>query len=425
MISGEASGDLQGAHLAAQIRRLLPEARIWGVGGRRMTEAGVEVRYDSSTWSAIGACEAVKVGPRLLRVLLRLGAELRADPPHLLILIDFGFFNVRLARRVRPRNAKVLYYFPPGSWNRNAGYGRLNGIADAVVTPFPWSAERLREEGFHAEFFGHPLLDVVKPSLSREEFCTRLSLDPDRRIVGLLPGSRAQEIRHNVPALLLVAARLRESFPSVQFVVPLAPSTSASVLAREIARVPWVDVRTPVAAGYCAALTGERTSFPAIGATARKLLALEGIAEPDQPVVVHLVSDMTHDVLAHARAAAVTSGTATVEAAILDCPMVIFYRGSKLAQLEYNLRGKNIRFIGMPNIIADRLVCPELVLGEATPSRISKLMEGVIADSPHRAQMLADLAEVRAMLGPPGAVEKTARLALEMIRDAGRLSDPQ
>ena len=413
IVAGEASGDLQGAMLAVRVRERIPSVRIRGVGGLKMRDAGVEVLYDSSSWSAIGIVEALRLIPRLLLAQCRLVKELESDPPNLLVLIDFGAFNVRLARRLRQTGMKVLYHFPPGSWNRDSTYENLQGLVDAVVTPFPWSAETLRRKGFRAEFFGHPVLDAARPTLSRDEFRSRLGFDASQPIVGLLPGSRAQEMRYNLPAMLLAAARLTESMPDLQFVVPIAPSMDIRAVADGLSAVPWLDVR-------CEEPVGSAGGRPLAVARAVDALARsEGFPQPKGPVRVHLLPGMAQDVLAYSRAAVVCSGTATMEAAVLGCPMVIIYRSSKLTWLEYRLLGKGIKFVGMPNIIADEQVCPELIYDEASPERIAQLMEGLIHDTHEREAMLDGLAEVRDALGGPGAADRTAGLVIEMLGVGG------
>jgi len=418
IIAGEASGDLQGAMLAVRVRERIPSVRIRGVGGLKMRDAGVELLHDSSSWSAIGIVEALRLVPRLLLAQSRLVKELESDPPNLLVLIDFGAFNVRLARRLRHTGVKVLYYFPPGSWRRGSTYENLQGLVDAVVTPFPWSAETLRQKGFRAEFFGHPVLDTAKPTLSRDEFSGHLECGgstPHSKwpIVGLLPGSRAQEMKYNLPAMLLAAARLTESMPDLQFVVPVAPTMDIRAVADGLREVPWLDVR-------CNEPVGSTDGRPlqiarAVDALARR----EGFPQPKGPVRVHLLPGMAQDVLAYSRAAMVCSGTATIEAAVLGCPMVIIYRSSMLTWLEFRLLCKGVDFIGMPNIIADEQVCPELIYDEASPARIAQLMHGLIQDTHEREAMLEGLAEVRDALGGPGAVDRTAGLVLEMLGGDG------
>jgi lipid-A-disaccharide synthase len=413
IVAGEASGDLHGANLATELKRSLPSLRISGIGGRRMRESGVELLYDSSSWGAIGITEALKRVPRMLRVLYDVTTRLKADPPDLLILIDFGAFNVRLGRILHRAGVKVLYYFPPSSWHRGATYKQLDGMVDRVVTPFPWSAETLRRRGFRADFFGHPLLDVAKPSMSRDEFVRRFGFEASRPIVALLPGSRTQEIAHILPVMVVAAVRMLEAMPELQFAIPPAPSVNPFAFADELSKLPWAVVEAHHTLGDSAVSMG-RVSPHRLSDQVKALMRAERIEKSPQ-VRIKLLPGMTYDVLAHSRAALLTSGTATVEAMILGCPMVAVYRGGRILTLEYRLFGKRIKFIAMPNIILDRMICPELVADAVTPSAIAELMLKVIADTPERAEMLEALAKARALLGEPGAVAKTAQVVVEML----------
>lgn len=411
IVAGESSGDLYGVHLATGLKSLLPGADIRGVGSRRMREAGVNLLCDSSDWSAIGITEALRVVPKLLGARREIRANLKADPPHLLVLIDFGAFNTRLMGRSDVPAIPTLYFIPPGSWRRGQDYSRLNGIADRIVTPFPWSAEDLRQQGFSADFFGHPLLDIVRPTLTRAEFCDRHGLDVGRPIVGLLPGSRRHEIAHNLPALVLAASELTRKHADLQFVIPLSPSLDPASIAEELNQVSGVTASLCGARPHRSGRQNQRFGL-------RRSIRMLGSGEPNdsrRPVAITLVPGMACDVLAHSRAAVISSGTATVEAMILGCPMVIIYRGSRLMTLEYKLLGKGIRFIGMPNIIANREICPELIAEQATPGRICELLMELLSDTPERIRMLGALAEAKRILGEPGAIEKTCRLMVEML----------
>jgi lipid-A-disaccharide synthase len=411
ILAGEASGDLNGARLAAELKEMLGDVDLFGVGGAKMRQAGVKLLYDSSAWSAIGIAEAVKIVPRLLPIAHKLRARLRQDTPDLLILIDFGAFNLCVARN-HPGNLKVLYYFPPSSWKRGAKYSKLCGVVDRVVAPFPWTVDALRDQGFDADFFGHPLLDVVKPSTPRDEFFRTNALQQDKHLVGLLPGSRKQEILNNLPALVVAAGRMLEANGDLQFAIPLAPSVSEEMVAMELGKLPWVAVQTSRNDGE--SHKAKISSLP-LADRVRELASHDGFIPPKRPIPIAVLPGMAHDVLAYSRAAAVTSGTATVEAAILGCPMVIFYRGNRITELEYNIRCRNIKFVGAPNIILDRLACPELLGRVASPERIYFELMKLIEETPERAEMLRSLQEVKAVLGSPGAVKRTAEVVLELL----------
>jgi lipid-A-disaccharide synthase len=415
IVAGEASGDLHGALLAAGIRKLVPNAELSGIGGRRMSEAGVSLYADSSQWSGIGVVQSLKVIPKLWTGHHGIARLLKANPPNLLVLIDFGAFNTRLAAKVRSSRVQILYYIPPGSWSRKKRYTNLHGLVDRVITPFPWSAETLRSEGIEADFFGHPLLDAVKPELSHDEFCLRYKLDSQKPIVGLLPGSRTAEVIHMLPTMLVAGTRMMEANPDLQFVIPVAKSLDPMQIERELSQVSWLDAQL-----FADSPTAP-TRMPKLPLA--RMIAAENrdASAPKARLPVRLLSGMTGEVLSHSRMAVLSSGTATLEGTILGVPMVIIYKGSRMMKLEYALIGRRIGRIGMPNILLDRMVCPELISDAANPEAIADLALPLIADSPERTAMIEGLHEARAMLGEPGAVEKSVRVIVEMLkgRDAG------
>src|SRR5258708_19622073 len=228
ILSGEVSGDLVGGALAREIKQIRPDIQLWGLGSRTMREAGVELLYDSSSWSAIGVLESLKIYPALrFKMYPHVLREIAARKSELVICIDFGAFNVKLSRWCKAHGFKVFYYFPPGSWKRS---GKINPeipeICTKIASPFPWSAERYAQAGADAEFVGHPLLEMVKPSMSRVEFADRFGMDAVKPIIGLLPGSRGFEIEHNVPAMVNAARLIHDRITDSQFVMGLAPHTS-------------------------------------------------------------------------------------------------------------------------------------------------------------------------------------------------------
>jgi len=372
VVAGEASGDLHGAALGRELLRLRPELALWGVGGPRMAEVGFRLFYDSSAWGAIGIAQALRIVPRVAPAYFALKRRLASEPPDLLILIDFGFFNLRLGRAARRLGIPVLYYFPPRSWDRNlTGPGMLAEACDYVVTPFPWSAELLRQAGMKVQWFGHPLLDLM-PSISPEEARASLGLR-EATTLGLFPGSRVHEVKANLPRILAAACLLRRKAPDLQLAVSQAPNLSHNLYAAILRRAAWAG------------------------------------APPT-------VTDNTWTALAASDAAMVCSGTITLEAALARVPMVVVYTGTWGMWLQYRLfYKKDITFIAMPNLLAGRRIVPEFIQEQATPTALAEAAAPLLWDEEARQKTRQALAEVRSLLGSPGAVAQTAQTALSLL----------
>ncbi len=367
---GESSGDLNGAYLARAIIQTVPQARLWGAGGPKMSEAGVDVRVNMTNGGTIGIAETLKSLPAMVVKYHHLRHLLLKNRPDLFVPIDFGAFNIRLAQIAHANGIPVVYYFPPSSWRkapRNSS--KLLACGGKVVTPFPWSAQLLRQAGIDARFVGHPLVDIVKPTVTREKFLDQLGLSSSTITVGLLPGSRSHEIRGHLDPMLACAQMIRHKLGEVQFVIGAAWGAES---------IRWQVTRSNV---------------------------------PD----VKVVEGRTYDCMASSDLLIIASGTATLEAAILDVPMVIIYRGSALMRLEYILRKSILEdFIGMPNIIAGRGVCPELIDEDVVPEKLAEVALGLLDDEGLVSDMRSGFEEVRRRLGETGAVERAARSILEM-----------
>lgn len=325
-----------------------------GIGGSRSREAGIKLVADSSTWGAIGIAESIKVGFRVLFGYLKMKSHLAKGAPGIFVPIDFGFVNIRLARHAKRYGWKVLYFIPPGSWRRDRQGEDLPKIADEIVTPFPWSAEILSKMGASAHFFGHPLKEMA--SQSRVE---------RGDTIAVLPGSRRAELERHLPIL---AASLRND-RTAEFAV--APS------------VPVEDLRTK-----WHQLAPNRNDL--------------------------FTKNDTYGVFQRAHAAIVCSGTATLEAALCKCPMVVIYKVSKLVEIQGRLMGLAGRNISLPNILLDRTVVPELVQQEASPDNIRAALASVMMGTARDAQLNA-FSELDALLGPPTAITETARLLSRMM----------
>jgi lipid-A-disaccharide synthase len=370
LVAGEASGDLHAADLVAALREHLPDVEVFGIGGERLREAGMRTVADSSEVATVGVTEAAGRLRVLLRSYRALARALRDDPPDLCVLVDFPEFNLRLARVAKRARVPVLYYIGPQVWAWRRG--RVRKIARrvdrlAVVFPFepPLYAPRLPG----VEFVGHPLLDRVRVTRGREETLARYGLDPARRTVVLLPGSRPKEIENLLPPLLEAARRLARE-DDCQFALALAHT-----------------------------LTREELQARLVGA---------GIPVP-------VVAGDTYNLVAASDLALVSSGTATLECALLECPMVIVYRLAPVSWLLARLLVRGVRCVGMPNIVAGHEIVPELLQGQATGARIAAAAQAILRDPIRRATMVEELRAVRRRLGRGGAAGRAAAIALEML----------
>ncbi|BCW95985.1 MAG: lipid-A-disaccharide synthase [Fimbriimonadales bacterium] len=377
ILTGEASGDLYGADLAQALRARFPEIAIHGVGGARMQAAGVSLIADSRAWGAIGVIESLKVAPKVLLAFQRVKRFLRRARPDLVIPIDFGAFNVPLCRWAKAQGLRVAYYIPPGSWRRERQGADLPRCTDWIFTPFEWSAAQLQAMGAQAYWTPHPLLRLARPSETKEAFCERLGLDPYRPIIALLPGSRRHEVSALTPLYARVAEQLYSVHPEAQFVISVAAHFNPD----------WIH-----------ALWSEGS---------RQWVPTE--------------TRSVWNLLAHADAAIVCSGTATLEAALLHTPMLIVYRGDWLMNLEYRLRRRrmNLRWIGLPNLILQRDVCPEFIQESASPERLARALLPLLRDESARAAQREAFMEVRRALGEGRNLRDAHEWIAELIAGDG------
>jgi lipid-A-disaccharide synthase len=366
---GEPSGDLYGAELVREVRNSLPGLTTVGLGGDRLLDQGTTLLAHVRDLAVVGLLEVVRHLRSLRRVFARVLAEVDRARPDLAVLVDYPDFNLRLARELRRRGVPVLYYVSPQVWAWRRG--RVRTIRETVshmAVIFPFEAGFYREAGVPVTFVGHPLVDLVRPPADPAAALRDMGLDPARPVVALLPGSRPGEVGHNLPPLLGAVERLRSARPDLQFALALAPSLAPERVRERLGRAP-----------------------------------------------VPLIEGRTHDLVGSAALALVASGTATVETAILGTPMVVVYR---LSPLTYLLGRPLVRVAhyAMANLIAGRAVVPELIQRDFTPERVAREALDLLGGHPERtARMRADLAEVRARLGGPGASRRGADLACSML----------
>lgn len=374
IVAGEASGDLHGGNLIREMRRIDPGLSFYGMGGERMKAAGAALLADAADTAVVGLSEVVLRLGAILRAMQRLKSSLKRERPALVILIDYPDFNLPLARAARRLGLKVLYYISPQVWAwRKDRIKTIRETVDRMAVILPFEEAFYREAGVDVTFVGHPLLDEVKKKYPRTEAMKRFGLKEEATTIALLPGSRRSEVERLLPEMLKACRILMERLSPLQFLLPLAGTLNPDRV-RDILR--------------------------------------------QHPVPVNVIRDEIADVLAVSDAAIVASGTATLETALLETPMVVVY---KVSASSYAIGRRCIRVdhISLVNIIAGRTVVPELIQKEANPERIAAEIRELIVRRQKAREMKAALAEIREKLGAPGASRRTAEMACAMLSPPG------
>ncbi|HEV3111636.1 MAG TPA: lipid-A-disaccharide synthase [Candidatus Binataceae bacterium] len=369
IVAGEASGDMHGADLVREILACDPSCEFFGIAGQYMRSAGVRALFRAEDVAGLGLMELASTIQRTVGAMLKLRAILRREKPDLLILIDFAEFNMMLARAGKNAGVPVLYYITPQVWAwRRGRVDKLVQRADRLAVVLPFEAQLFSRAGERAAFVGHPLLDKVKVSQGRDETLQRHRIAPDARLLALLPGSRRREIRYLLPPML----------------------EAARILKRDHQLTPCLALAHTLEAGELSAVSG---------------VNLDGI---------HIIQNDTYSIVGASDVALVASGTATLETALLGCPMVIAYKMAAATYLVARILVTGVNFIGMPNILAGTEIVPELIQHEATGPRLASAAAALLRQ-PLRGRTIEALNRIRSQLGAPGAAARVAAMALAMI----------
>lgn len=369
IVAGEASGDAHGAELLSHLKTLDPTLTFFGMGGPKLAAQGVELVHGSHEISVMGIGEVLPKIPRILRVLKDLVAEVEKRKPALAILIDVPDFNLRLAKQLKKRGIKVIWYIAPMVWAWRSGRTKIIAArTDALMCILPFEEAFLRERGVRATYVGNPVLDQVPAQAEPELFREKLGLDPAKPVLAILPGSRRSEIKRLLPVMVQVAKKMQHLHPGLQIAVPVAPGLEKAFISQQF----------------------EALSVP-----------------------VTLLLGRAAEVVGASTIALVASGTATLEAGLMRRPMVVIYR---VAWLTYFVGRAmvNLPFFSLINLLAKKQVVPELLQREVTVDRVVSELEA-LWQGPAREECLRGLDEVRETLGQPGASRTAAQLVASFI----------
>lgn len=370
IVAGEASGDLHAANLCRELLDMDDSIQMQGMGGKKMREAGVDVLFDASKLAVVGIVEVLFKYRMIKGVLNQIEAHIKQSPPDLLILVDYQEFNQKLAAYAKSLGIKVLFYIGPQVWAwRPKRVYKMARIVDQMAVIFPFEVELYKKANVPVEFTGHPLVDEIIPDKTAQQARSALSLE-EKTTVGLFPGSRAGEIERLLPIMLETASLLRNKYPELQFVLPLASSVKREDLAKY----------------------------------GKELSALK----------VHLIENNTHDVIQACDSIVVASGTATLEIGLMGTPMAITH---KVAALSYFILSRlvSISHIGLVNIVPGKEIVKEFIQHEAQAEKLAAETTRILEDKNYNQNIRNELSKLRELLGTGGGSKNVARLAHSML----------
>jgi len=372
LVAGEVSGDLHGAHLVEAIHRVDSEIKFVGMGGKDLERMGMKLLYHFQDLSVVGITEVFFKLSSVVKALRVLKQSIDQEKPDLVILIDFPDFNLRVAKIAHRRGIPILYYISPQVWAwRSKRIKLIARLVKKMIVLFPFEIPLYEAAGVDVEWVGHPLLDMVRPTLPREVAFQQFGLDPKRRTIGLLPGSRKHEIERLLSPLLASAHLLQKEIPDLQFVIPIAPGIPQTIFSSQMKNI----------------------SIP-----------------------IKVVEGFTYDVMNLSELLITASGTATLEGAILGKPMIIIYR---VSLLSYWIGRALIRVkhIGLVNLVAGRGIVPELIQTDVNPETITEEALHILKNPVLCQRMIESMAEVRQNLGEPGAAQRAARIVCSLMHE--------
>ncbi|MBL7084833.1 MAG: lipid-A-disaccharide synthase [Candidatus Omnitrophica bacterium] len=370
IIAGESSGDFHASSLIQALKKINPDIEICGIGAEKMRQAGAKLYFDISELSIIGFTDVLKNLKQIKHVFNNLLKEIDQKHPEAVVLVDYPGFNLKLAQEVKKRGIPVIYYISPQIWAWWRGRIKtIKRFVDKMIVIFKFEEDLYKNYGIDVSFVGHPLLDIAHPRIAREEFLSTLGVPSSAKVIGLAPGSRRMEVERILPILLETAKAIKQKLPEVQFLLLKAPSLGYNNFDSKI----------------------NQYNLP-----------------------IRLCENQTYDFLNACDFVLVASGTATLETAIMQKPMVIVYKVSFLNWLIARLLIR-LPFIGLVNVVAQELIVPEFVQYRAKPSLIAKAALEILGNQDKLAKIKAKLEKVHKSLGTAGASTRAAQIILKLI----------
>lgn len=371
MVAGEASGDLHGSHLVKEMLSLDPTLQFYGVGGKKMKNEGVELIADSKEMAVVGITEVLLKLKRIYQIYRKLKNSLTSNSPSLVILIDYPDFNLRFAREAKKKNIPIVYYISPQVWAwRKGRIKKIGRLIKKMIVIFPFEKKIYEEAQIDVDFVGHPLLDAIRSQFSREEAFQQFSLSSGVTTIGLLPGSRMNEVKRHLPPMIKAIPLISKQINPVQFIIPVAPG---------------LDL------GEVQNLVGSKREN------------------------IRVVENNIYDVMRISDVVIVASGTATMEAAIMGAPMIVVYRVSPLTYLLGKMLIK-VKNIGMVNIIAGKTVVPELIQKDVTPEKITSAVVQILENPSKQEEIKKELNSLKEKIGKSGASFRAAQIIISLLQ---------
>jgi len=365
IIAGEESGDVHGAKLVQEIMNINPTIRFVGHGGDKMKAAGVEIIKHISSLSMVGFTEIVRHIPRMFKIMNETTKTIKSLRPDRVILIDYPGFNLRLAKKINKLNIPVTYFILPQVWAWKENRAELiKKYIDQAIGIIPFEKDWFDNRGINIDFVGHPFVDVEQSTITKKEYFLKHSLDINKPLLTLLPGSRQQEIDRHWPIFIDVINKLHDNFPNIQFIVGKAPD----------------------------------------------------VAIPTYPKFVHIEREAPRLTMYYGDAGLIASGTATLEAAVLGLPTVVCYKSSSITYLIGKQLAK-VKYLSLVNLIAEHQIVPEFIQDNMSAEKLIKALIPLLSDTPEREKMISGYEQIKGGLGKTGVYRRTAKLIVDKIND--------